>query len=100
MPRSKAPITPVVWTFSALADLEDIRRYIGNFNPYAARNMADRLIEAGNRLATFPYRGRQVPGTRLRESAISRPYIIRYRVDANGVVILRVRHGARRPTRP
>jgi hypothetical protein len=24
-------VTPVVWTFSALADVEDIRRYIGNF---------------------------------------------------------------------
>jgi plasmid stabilization system protein ParE len=37
--------------------LEGIRRYIGNFNPYAARDMAERIIEAGNSLATFPYRG-------------------------------------------
>jgi plasmid stabilization system protein ParE len=74
-------VTPVVWTFSALADLESIRRYIGNFNPYTARDMADRIIEAGNRLATFPHRGRQVPGTQLRESAIARPYIIRYRAS-------------------
>jgi toxin ParE1/3/4 len=93
-------VTPVVWTFSALADLEGIRRYIGNFNPSAASDMADRIIEAANSLATFPYRGRQVPGTQLRESTISHPYIIRYRVGADGVVILRVRHGARRPTRP
>jgi toxin ParE1/3/4 len=100
LPRSKAAVTPVVWTFSALADLEGIRRYIGNFNPYAARDMADRIIEAGNSLANFPYRGRQIPGTQLRESAISRPYIIRYRVDADRVVILRVRHDARRPPRP
>ena len=47
MPRSKAPVTPVVWTFSALADIEGIRRYIGNFNPHAARDMAERIIEAG-----------------------------------------------------
>ena len=65
-------MTPVVWTFSALADVEGIRRYIGNFNPYAARDMAERIIEAGNSLATFPYRGRQVPGT-LRETAIAPP---------------------------
>ena len=100
MPRSKAPLTQVVWTFSALADLAGIRRYIGNFDPYAARDMADRIIEAGNRLAAFPYRGRQVPGTQLRETTIVRPYIIRYRVDRDRVLILRVRHGARRPTRP
>jgi hypothetical protein len=37
--------------------------------------MAHRIIEAGNRLAAFPYRGRQVPGTQLRETAIVRPYL-------------------------
>ena len=98
MPRSKAPVTPVVWTFSALADIEGIRRYIGNFNPHAARDVAERIIETGNSLATFPNRGRQVPGTRLRETAFARPYIIRYRIDPDRVVILRVRHGARRST--
>lgn len=100
MPRAKTPLTQVVWTFSALADLEGIRRYIGNFNASAARDMSDRIIDAGNRLAAFPYRGRQVPGTQLRETTIVRPYIIRYRVDRDRVLILRVRHGARRATRP
>jgi toxin ParE1/3/4 len=90
-------LTPVVWTFSALADVEEIRRYIGNFNPYAARDMAARIIEAGNSLATFPYRGRSVPGTQLRETTLARPYIIRYRIEPDRVLILRVRHGARRP---
>jgi toxin ParE1/3/4 len=80
-------VTPVVWTFSALADLEGIRRYIGNFNPSAARDMAERIIETGNSLTTFPYRGRQVPDTRLREITLGRPYIIRYRVDPDRVVI-------------
>jgi toxin ParE1/3/4 len=93
-------LTPVVWTFSALADVEGIRRYIGNFNPYAARDMAERIIETGNSLATFPHRGRRVPGTQLRETTLARPYIIRYRIEPDRVLILRVRHSARRPTRP
>jgi toxin ParE1/3/4 len=93
-------LTPVVWTFAAVADVEGIRRYIGNFNPHAARDMAAQIIEAGNRLANFPYRGRPVPGTQLRETTLARPYVIRYRVERDRVVILRVRHGARRPTRP
>jgi plasmid stabilization system protein ParE len=93
-------VTPVVWTFSALADVEGIRRYIGNFNPIAAREVAERIIEIGNRLATFPNRGRRVPGTWLRETTLARPYVIRYRVDPDRVVVLRVRHSARRPTRP
>lgn len=93
-------MTPVVWTLSALADLDGIRRYIGNFNPYAARDMAARIIDTADSLATFPYRGRAVPGTRLRETVLARPYIIRYRVEPDCIVILRVRHGARRPTKP
>ena len=91
---------PVLWTLSALADVEGIRRYIGSFNPQAARDMADRIIDVGNSLATLPNRGRRVPGTELREIAVARPYIIRYRVDGDRVMILRVRHGARRPTQP
>jgi plasmid stabilization system protein ParE len=41
--------------------LQGIRRYIGNFNPYAAQDMANRIIEAGNRLAALPYRGHRFP---------------------------------------
>ena len=86
--------------FLGSGDVEGIRRYIGNFNPHAARDMAERIIETGNSLSVFPYRGRQVPGTRLRVTAFARPYIIRYRVDPDRVVILRVRHGARRSRSP
>jgi plasmid stabilization system protein ParE len=73
---------------------------MGNFNHYAAQDMAARIIAAGNSLVNFPYRGRSVPGTQLREATLARPNIIRYRVEPNRVLILRVRHGARRPTRP
>jgi hypothetical protein len=61
--------------------------------------MAARIIEVGNNLANFPYRGRAVPGSQLRETTLAPPYIIRYRVEPNRVLILRVRHGARRPRR-
>jgi plasmid stabilization system protein ParE len=80
-----------------------IRRYIENFNPYAARAVAAQIIEAGNCLAIFPhrghYRGRSVPvpGPQLRTLRLARPYIIHYRLSRAGVLILRVRHGVRRP---
>jgi toxin ParE1/3/4 len=90
-------LRPVVWTFAALADIEGIRRYIGNFNPYAARDLAARIVQVGDNLANFPYRGGAVPGTPLRETTLARPYIIRYRVEPERVLILRVRHSARRP---
>ncbi len=87
----------VVWTLSALADLADIRRYIAAFNPDAAQRIAARLIAVGNGLVNFPERGRPVSDTDLREATVVYPYIIRYRVDGDRVLILRVRHGMRRP---
>ena len=89
-------MTTVVWTFAAVADLEEIRRYIGAFNPRSAQDTADRLIAAGNGLANFPNRGRPVSGTDLRELTVVSPYVIRYRVAGDHVLILRVRHGMRR----
>ena len=90
----------VVWTASALADLRTIRTYIEQFNPRAAREVAASLKALGDSLTNFANRGRPVPGTTMRELVSTYPYIIRYRVAGDIVVILRVRHGARRPTVP
>ena len=62
--------------------------------------MAAALFAAGDGLEHFPRRGRLVPGTRMRELVSVNPYIIRYEIVENDVVILRVRHSARRPTNP
>jgi len=59
--------------------------------------LAERLSAAGDSLSFFPDRGRPVRGTGLRELTVVYPYIIRYRITADHVRILRVRHGARRP---
>lgn len=93
-------MTEVVWTAEALANLRNLRAYIERFNPSAAERVATQLIEAGDSLATLPNRGRPVPGTSMRELASVVPYVIRYRVADEKVAILRVRHGARRPTKP
>lgn len=90
----------VVWTEPALANLEAIRAYIAQFNPKAARNVADSLKASGESLRNFPHRGRPVRGTTMRELVSKYPYIIRYFIEGNRVIILRVRHTARRPTRP
>jgi plasmid stabilization system protein ParE len=57
--------------------------------------MASRLTQAGASLAQFPDRGRAARGRR--ELVIVRPYIIRYRVFSDRVVILAIRHGAQEP---
>lgn len=65
----------VVWTDPALAHLEVIRRYLEQFNPRAARHLADSLTAAGYSLAEFPRRGRIVPATDIRELVTVHPYI-------------------------
>jgi toxin ParE1/3/4 len=86
----------VAWTESALGDLQGIRRYIGEFNPKAAQELAERLLDAADRLKSFAERGRPV-AQGVRELIVVYPYIIRYRIDGDLVVIMRVRHGGQRP---
>jgi toxin ParE1/3/4 len=90
----------VVWTDEALRAIEQAYEYLYQFNPRAAEHIAASIRAEGLSLANFPHRGRPVPGTDMREWVSAYPYIIRYRVAANEVVILRVRHSARRPTTP
>ena len=88
----------VVWSIEALANLGRIVSYIEDFNPPAAQRLAERIKRSAMSLADQPDRGRAV-SARLRELTIMSPYIIRYRVEAEAVVIVRIRHGARRPTK-
>jgi toxin ParE1/3/4 len=69
-------------------------------NPHAASHVARTLREVGDSLLSFPYRGRPVSGTAMREVMTAYPYVIRYRISDDEVVILRVRHASRRPTTP
>ena len=87
----------VIWAPAALQDVAQIYGYVARFNPSAAERLAERLLAAGDSLVSFPNRGRPVPGGQLRELTVVYPYVIRYRIAADHVRILRVRHGARRP---
>jgi plasmid stabilization system protein ParE len=79
-----------------LRNLRDIRAYISQFAPLAAQRFTHRLVAAVESLADQPDRGRPV-GQRARELVIVAPYVVRYRVTATSVEIIRIRHGAQRP---
>ncbi len=87
----------VVWSDAALANLDAIEAYIRQFSPLAAQRMAQRLLMAAWGLEQAPERGRSITRNR-RELTIIPPYLIRYRIDGEQVVILEVRHAARRST--
>lgn len=81
-------MTEVVWAQPALAELATIHAYLEQFNPHAARAVAVSLKGLGDSLSHFPLRGRRVPGTALRELVSPYPYIIRYAIDRDRVIIL------------
>jgi plasmid stabilization system protein ParE len=84
----------IVWTDEAIEHLEAIVTYISVYDPAAAERLGRRLIELADSLIEFPERGRHA-GDGRREMTTVWPYILRYRVEAERVIILRIRHGAR-----
>ena len=83
----------ILWTDEAVGNLEAIVTYISAFNPAAAARFAERLVAVADSLAEFSERGREV-GEGRREMTTVWPYILRYRVEGEKVLILRIRHGA------
>jgi toxin ParE1/3/4 len=87
----------IIWRRVALSDLEGIRRYIAQENPWAGTRVQIMIRNAVEQLADYPNLGRsgRVEGTR--ELVIAgTPYIVVYRVLDNRLRILSVIHGARR----
>ena len=85
----------VVWPAEVYEHLDEIVTYIARDNPVAAESIGARLIALGESLADFPGRGRPAGG-RTREMTGVWPYLLRYRVIGDDVVIVSVRHGRRR----
>ena len=87
----------VVWSRTALNDLEAIREFIARDNPAAAARTRGAILRATGRLADHPSLGRagRVAGTRELIVA-GAPYIVAYRVADNQVRIIAVIHTSRR----
>jgi toxin ParE1/3/4 len=85
----------------ALADLAEIRDYLGERSPSGAERVRLHLVETIDRLSDFPFLGRATDEPGVRVLVLTRyPYLVFYAVLADDVVILHVRHGAREPIDP
>ncbi len=85
-------MTPVRWTERAVADLEDIKSFIGRDSPAFALAVVRKLYGAVDQLRTFPDSGRVVPeraDPNLRE-LVRPPYRIVYRRSDDLVEVLLV----------
>jgi toxin ParE1/3/4 len=86
----------IVWSPTAIAQLTEIRAYIEQDKPEAAREVARRIVNAADQLISNPRLGRRGrhPGTR--ELIIpGTPYLLPYRINGQEIRILAVFHTAR-----
>jgi toxin ParE1/3/4 len=86
----------IIWSPTAVRDLNHARAYIAQRNPTAARNVAQTIRRAVRRLADFPASGRpgRLPNTR--ELVVTgTPFVVPYRVVGDRIEIVAVLHRAR-----
>lgn len=86
----------VIWLPEAIDDLERLRAFLMDKHPDAARQAAQVILKGADRLSDFPEIGPPMDdGTGRRElfEAFGRGgYVLRYRIDGDSVVIVRVWH--------
>ena len=87
----------LIWTPGALEDLARLREFIARHNPRAASHAARRIIDGASLLRGQPLLGRPLADLpEFHELLIPfgrRGYVLRYRVEATRIVILRIWHG-------
>jgi len=83
------------WAPAAVEDLVRLREFLGNKNPGAAARAALRLREAAAVLRDRPELGRPVEDEEFRDLVApfgGGAYVLRYRIDEDAVVVVRVWH--------
>ena len=87
----------VLWTNSAVAQLQAIHDYLAQTSPDYAVRIVDRLTRHSIQIAAFPNSGRMVPEFERNEirEVIEGRYRIIYLLEPEQVQVLAVIHGAR-----
>ena len=86
----------VIWSATAVAQLAEIRSFIEQDKPEAARGVAARIVTAADQLTRSPHIGRQGRTAQTRELVIAgTPYIFPYRIQGDRIRILAVFHASR-----
>ena len=91
-----------VYSPRAILDLVEISNYLTARSPTGARVIERRIRRVVGLLAEFPGAGRALDQRpQVRVMPLGRhPYLIFYSVLADEVVVLHIRHAARRPVDP
>jgi toxin ParE1/3/4 len=88
----------VVWTESALSDINSIAEYIALDKPSAAKNLVQKIFSSTDRLEEFPKIGRKPPEFKTSRylEVIVNPCRIFYRIEKNFVYVVHVMRSERK----
>lgn len=87
----------LVWTETAIRDLESVWDYLASEKLSVADSQLERILDAVETLAQYPELGRKGRIASTRELVITdTPFLVAYRVHKREVQMLAVLHGARR----
>ena len=87
------------YTPRAFRELQDIFAYVDGHSSLGALNVKSRVHAVVELIASHPHSGRRIGKRGLRRIvAFPYPYLVLYRIAADEVVILSVRHAARHPS--
>ena len=85
----------IVWSQTAISSLIEIRNYIEQDKPVAARQLAERILASVERLAEHPHLGRAGREPETRELVVAgTPSIVVYRIYRGRLAILAILHSA------
>lgn len=85
------------YTTAAIGDLREIKDYLVQHDPGAARNVGEAIERAVLLLSLFPHKSRNVRRRDWHALPLSRyPYIVFFRIRRDEIEILHIRHAARR----
>jgi len=85
----------VIWSKEALSQLIEIEHFISRDNPESAIKFVDRIIDRGENIKDFPFKGRVVPefSSDLIREIFEKTYRIVYRITDDQIEILTVFEG-------
>ena len=88
----------VRYTPAAFAERDSIFEYLNERSPQAARGVVDLITRRISELADHPHKGHRSDREGIYTLWIApMPYRVFYRIDEEDVVIIHIRHTARRP---
>lgn len=86
----------IVWLDSAVNDVVRLREFIAKENPNAAKKAAEAIKEAAQRLIESPLIGKPIKDLPQYRDLLARfgagGYVLRYRIHAEIIYIVHIRH--------